>query len=495
LRLPKRDSIHDSDVRGEAAESLQPIVEECQESMTGWRQYRSTAASVLRKAIPWASKSGFAMMDQGFISGSNFLLSIILARWMGADQYGAYALAFSIFVLLSLLYMSMVLEPMAVLGAATYRGSLRGYLKSLLWIHVALTVVIFVMLGMSSTAAALWGHSPGLAGALAGVMLASPCVLLFWLARRSFYLELSPASAGVGAVLYCAVALAGLYIIRWSGRLSPFSAFLPMAVAALFTTVLLYYRLRPSLRPASLEVRTGEVWRRHWGYGRWALASSIASWVPAYIYYPLLTSFSGMSHSGELKALMNLVAPMQQTQAALSMLFLPYAARVYGQKGKGAVGAITRRVTMMSLAASAIYWAFVIPFRGPVFHALYGGRYMEVAYLIPAVAIGAVLWSGASGSSIVLRAMGSPASVFAAFIASGIISLAVGIPACRYYGIVGAVWGMNLADAGALLMVGMLLRRKSGFHSGWQWSVGKRIAQPVDVSHRCPEPPVPVSSL
>jgi len=384
---------------------------------------------------------------------------------------------------------------MAVLGAATYRGSLRGYLKSLLWIHLALTVVIFVTLGISSASAAFWGHSPGLAGALGGAMLASPCVLLFWLARRTFYLELSPASAAVGAVLYCAVALAGLYIIRWSGRLSPFTAFLPMAVAALLTTVLLYDRLRSSLRPVTLDVRTSEVWRRHWGYGRWALASSIASWVPAYIYYPLLTSFSGMSQSGELKALMNLVAPMQQTQAALSMLFLPYAARVYGEQGKGAVGAITRRVTMMSLAASAIYWAFVIPFRGPVFHALYAGRYMEVAYLVPAIAIGAVLWSGASGSSIVLRAMGSPASVFAAFIASGIISLAVGIPACRYYGIVGAVWGMNLADAGALLMVGILLRRKSSFHSGWQWSIGKRIAQPVDVSDPCPDPPVPVSSL
>ena len=450
--------------------------------MTGWHQYKRAIVPALRKLIPWASRSGFAIVDQGFISGSNFLLSIFLARWMRPDQYGAYALAFSIFVLLSLLYLSMVLEPMAVFGASTYRGGLRGYLKSLLWIHIALTSLIFIVLGISSSAAALWGQSPGLAGALAGVMLASPCVLLFWLTRRSFYLELSPANAAAGAVLYCAVALAGLYIIRWSGWLSPFSAFLPIAVAAVLTTVLLYYRLRRALRPASLEVKTSEVWLRHWEYGRWALAGSIASWVPAYIYYPLLTSFSGMSQSGELKALMNLVAPMQQTQAALAMLFLPYAARLYGEQGKSAVGEITRRITMMSLAASAIYWAFVIPFRGPIFHVLYGGKYMEVAHLIPAIAVGAVLWSGASGSSIVLRAMGSPASVFVAFIASSVISLAVGIPACRYYGIVGAVWGTNLADAGALLMVVVLLRRKSSVHSGWQWRIGKSIIRPVDVS-------------
>jgi O-antigen/teichoic acid export membrane protein len=434
----------------------------------------------MRKGIPWAGKSGFAVADQGFISGSNFVLSILLARWMGADQYGAYALAFSIFILLSLLYLSMVLEPMAVFGAATYRGGLRGYLKSLLWIHIALTLVIFVGLGISSAATALWGQQPGLAGALAGVMLASPCVLLFWLVRRAFYLELSPANAAIGALLYCAVALVGVYIIHWSGWLSAFSAFLPIAVAAILTTVLLYYRLRPTLRPATIEVKTGEVWQRHWGYGRWALASAIASWVPAYIYYPLLTSFSSMSQSGELKALMNLVAPMQQTQAALSMLFLPYAARVFGEQGNSSVGSITRRLTMMSLGVSAVYWALIIPFRQTVFHLLYGGRYMEVAYLIPAISVGAILWSGASGSSIVLRAMGSPASVFVAFIASSVISLAVGIPACRYYGVVGAVWGTNVADAGALLMVVWLVQRKSRGESTWQWSMRKPVIQPAD---------------
>jgi O-antigen/teichoic acid export membrane protein len=236
------------------------------------------------------------------------------------------------------------------------------------------------------------------------------------------------------------------------------------------------------LRSTGLEVKTSEVWLRHWGYGRWALAGAIASWVPAYIYYPLLTSFSGISQSGELKALMNLVAPMQQTQAALSMLFLPYAARVYGEQGKSAARTITWRITMMSLAASALYWVFVIPFKGPLFHALYAGRYMEVAYLIPSIAVGAILWSAASGPSIVLRAMGSPASVFVAFIAASVVSLVVGIPACRYYGIVGAVWGTNLADAGALLMVVILLRQKSKVHSGWQFSLGKTIVQPVDVS-------------
>src|SRR2546429_7188451 len=47
----------------------------------------------------WLIKGMYAVLDQGLISGSNFLLGILLARWTGAEQYGAYALAFAIFIL------------------------------------------------------------------------------------------------------------------------------------------------------------------------------------------------------------------------------------------------------------------------------------------------------------------------------------------------------------------------------------------------------------
>jgi O-antigen/teichoic acid export membrane protein len=417
----------------------------------------------LRKLMPWVSRSGFAMADQGCISGSNFLLNILLARWMSATEYGAYALAFSIFILLSLAYVSMVLEPMAVFGGSVYRNDLGGYLKALLRIHLLSTLAIFVVLGVLCGTAAVRGSAVDFSGALVGVTLASSCVLLFWLARRSFYVECSPAWAALGAGRYVAAVLVGIYVVHAKGWLSPFTAFLPISAAALLSSGLLFYRLRTTFSsgsPDKINIGAREVWERHWRYGRWAIASAVASWIPAYIYYPLLTSFSGMGQSGEFKALMNLVAPMQQMQAALSMLFLPYASRVYSEQGRQGASAIAGRLTALSFAIALAYWAVMIPAREPVIRLLYSGKYIEVAYLVPLIAIGSLLWSAVCGSSIVLRAMESPASVFSAFVASSVVSLAVGIPAARAYGIVGAVWGTNLADAGALLMVMALLRRK-----------------------------------
>src|SRR5207244_12202458 len=67
----------------------------------------------------------YAVLDQGLISGSNFLLGILLARWTGAEQYGAYALAFAIFILVSIVYQALVLEPMTVFGPSVYRSEER----------------------------------------------------------------------------------------------------------------------------------------------------------------------------------------------------------------------------------------------------------------------------------------------------------------------------------------------------------------------------------
>ena len=101
---------------------------------------RSIGNVPIKRLIFWIQKGGFAILDQGLISGSNFVISILLARWLVPEQYGAYAVAFGIFVLLSLVYQSLVLEPMAVFGGSSYRDCLRGYLRSLLWIHIAISL-------------------------------------------------------------------------------------------------------------------------------------------------------------------------------------------------------------------------------------------------------------------------------------------------------------------------------------------------------------------
>ena len=437
--------------------------------------------SMMRRLIPWARKGGLAILDQGLISGSNFVISILLARWLMPDRYGAYAVAFGIYVMLSLVYQSLMLEPMGVFGGSIFRSNLRGYLRSLVSIHLAFSVAICSALVISWAVAHRLDAGGALTGALAGVAVASPCLMLFSLARRTFYVELSPAPAAIGAFIYSTVVLAGLYVVYQHALLSPFVAFLLIGGGALVTGVVLMLGLRSGLSGSGPAPAFREAWRRHWRYGRWALAGCIAGWLPSYVYYPLLSSFKNMAQSGQLKALMNLTMPFEQTKGALLMLFLPYAARVMEQHGKTGARILARRLTLLSVCGATAYWAIIIPLHKPVFHILYSGRYMEVAYLLPALALGQIFWSATFGPSVALRAMESPASVFVALAFATLASLLVGVPATYAFGLKGAIWGSNIADVlsfVALLFVlqSKLAARGSADHlsrSGWLGAPGE----------------------
>ena len=414
----------------------------------------------VQRIVRLASKVGLAILDQGLISGSNFMISVLLARWLMPDQYGAYAVAFGIYIMLSLVYQSLVLEPMGVFGGSVFRGNLRGYLRSLLSIHVTLSIIICSTFVLAWTIAHRFGAAPAMTSALAGVAIASPCLMLFTLARRTFYVELSPGPAAAGALIYCTLVLGGLFVVYKRALLSPFAAFLLIGFGALATGAVLMTVLRAGLTGTGPAPAVREAWRKHWQYGRWALVSCLAGWLPSYIYFPLLSSFKGMAESGQLKALVNLTMPFEQVKGALIMLLLPYAAGVMEKGGKEGARILGSRMTWLSGLAAILYWAVIIPLHKPIFHLLYKDRYMEVAYLLPLLALGQIFWSATFGPQVALRAMESPKLVFVGLGIATFASLLVGIPATWFFGVKGAIWGSNMADILSFVALMVILRRK-----------------------------------
>src|SRR5579863_717004 len=408
----------------------------------------------------WFAKGGLAIVDYGLISGSNFLLGVLLARWLTPRDYGAYALSFSFFILAGFLYQSLLLEPLSVFSGTLFRDNIRGYLKTTLWIHWGLSLVMCLALGIAAVVTYVVGHSPVLAIALAGMTIATPFILAHGLARRSFYLKLMPGPAAFGSVFYCVLVVGGVFLFFRLGTLSSFTAFLLMGLAALVTSVVMVFQLNKALAPETGRPRLRATFGKHWEYGRWALATCFATWIPNYFYIPLVSSFSGMAAAGELRALMNLAAPVLQTYAALSMLFLPYAARVQNQNGKQAAAALNRRLAFLFVAGSVVYWAVLIPLKTPLFHFLYNGKYMESAYLIPLFALETTIWSASLGPAILLRAMESPRSLFIANAAASVVAVLIGIPATRYFGLPGVIWSMIGANFLYVVVAFMLFGRK-----------------------------------
>jgi O-antigen/teichoic acid export membrane protein len=421
----------------------------------------STSATPTRPtAWLWARKGALAIADQGLITSSNFLVALMLARQVSPAEYGAYAVAFEVFLLLSAVYLAFILEPVSIFGASTYKDCLPDYLGKMLRIQIWVTCATVILVGGAALAIYLTHGSQTLASALAGVAVASPCVLLFWIARRAFYINLAPGAALAGAVLYSIVLLGGLSVCYRMKLLSPACVFVLIAFGALITSIALLAKLKPALRAARQFPSVKEIAQRHWNYGRWALASAGASWAMSATFYFALSGFHGLAASGEMKALLNLSAPAAQGFTAVSLLSLPYASRIYDTQTPAEIRKLSRRLTAFYAGGTAVYFALVIGLGPSLLHLLYKGKYLGVTRLISWLGLAMVLRIGATAQALLLRAIQLPSQVFIAYGASTLVAVLAGIPATKFFGLQGAIVTTVGVGATALLVSGVLLRNR-----------------------------------
>lgn len=411
------------------------------------------------RGLPWVGKGSLAALDQGLISGSNFLITILLARWLPPEQYGAFALAFSIFLLLASAHESLVTEPLMVFGPSLYDDRRRQYLGAVLWIEGALALVFVGVLVSATFIAHHFAASRDLARALAGLCLSTPCVFLFWVARYAFYLQHRPGRAAAGSTLYSVLLLAGTLLVFRRGVLSPFTAFIVIAFGAMATAVFMLVRLKPVLKRGS-DPGLRSVWNRHWHYGRWALGTAGMRWIPGNVSYTLTGTLLGLADVGALKALLNLFLPLGTVANSFGMVFQPHLSGVFGREGRSATKTPVSLVALIYLGGGILYWILLTVFRVPFLRLLYGGKFLESAHLVPWVCCGAVLTVVSYAPSMGLRAIQSPSSIFAAYCVGGAVSVVFGTVAIWLYGLAGAIGSFVLSGMAVLVVAGVLYARK-----------------------------------
>jgi O-antigen/teichoic acid export membrane protein len=253
----------------------------------------------------------------------------------------------------------------------------------------------------------------------------------------------------------------GIWLLVHTDLLSPFTAFLAMGVAALLTSFRQLVQLRPVLWPK----QTSDLWdlsRRHWNYGRWAILSSLFIWIPWSVYYPLVARFSGLAEVANLRALLNLALPVTQAISALTLLFLPHVSDVGGQESWAGARSLALRITALFALGSVLYWLPICLFRASLIKFLYAGHYSQISPLIPWIGLSSVLSGAALGPTIAFRAMRSPSIVTFYYFVSSAVTLVIGIPGTRLFGLPGVVTCLLLSNFVAVVLGWTMLSRQAG---------------------------------
>jgi len=409
--------------------------------------------------LGWLRQGVLALSDQGLISGANFLIGIVLARWLVPEQYGRYALAFSIFLFLSSFHNALLLEPMSVFGPASYGKHLPAYVGKLIGLHVVVASMLALILGAGVAFLHRFTSLQALKPALLGVCVSIPLILFFWLCRRAAYLQLAPHLAAGSALAYCLVLISLLLLVKKLEWLSPFTAFLIQSCAATAAAALLLIVLKPKLNSGSGPTSSA-IARQHWRYGRWVVATAFVYWLSGNAYYLVAAALLRMEDVAGLRALQNFTLPSAQFSTAISLLVLPLASGRLAEEDRQGFQRRIRQITLLFIGVAVAYLGVLWLFGGRLIAILYAGRYTEFAYLLPLVAAPVVVTAASQGSCIALQAMQCPADVFLAYTAAGIVTIVTGIPLTRYWGLAGAAVGILMSSLAYFIAIAYRYRAR-----------------------------------
>ena len=69
----------------------------------------------------------------------------MLARTTSGVDYGAFSLAFNIFLVISSLHSALIIEPMSVLGPARHAEDLVNYLRRVISVHFGIFLALAII--------------------------------------------------------------------------------------------------------------------------------------------------------------------------------------------------------------------------------------------------------------------------------------------------------------------------------------------------------------
>jgi O-antigen/teichoic acid export membrane protein len=416
-----------------------PLVNEIEQT-NGWLRSVVSALPAASRVVPVA----YSFADQALAVGATFLANVMLARTQTKEEYGMFALSYSLFTFLSGLHNSALLEPFTVYASGRYRNRFSDYLR----LMVRMNAFVGLLLSMVVLLVCLllyWAAPQYASRALLGLGLTAGVLLSGSFLRRVFYLRRQPAFAAQASLICFVTVACALLLVAKAHLLNGFSVFIILALGWIAAGFGLGGKLAlaPS-RPSFLDLEPG-YWREHWKYSRWVLSTALVFQLTSQGYYWIVAGFVSIKEVAGLRAMQMVVGPIDQVFIAISFLVLPALAARYASNRVGSFLAFSKRYAMAVVTATALFALAVRIMGKPVMHWLYKGKFDDLASMLYLLAFLPLVMGIGNTMNDALKATEHPKMVFYAYLCSGAATLLGGIPLVIHFGLPGAIYGMFLS--------------------------------------------------
>ena len=391
-----------------------------------------------------------ALFDQGIVSGTRFVTSVLIGRFCGPEDLGYYTIAFALLLLAMAVQESLISKPYTVFSARRDRERNSVYEGNVFMQHGALVLLAMTTCLLSAVFLRLsYAGDTRLPLVLLLLTAILPFTLLWDLLRRLFFARFKMIDAVFLDTALAFLQLGLLVGLAYIGTLSLTTAMLCIAgSSALVSLAWLFVWLRSF--PATLRFSPPD-WSQNWRFGNWILAGQVLGTLHGYAVPWVLTFAANIASTGVFVAAQSVVLLANPMMLGIGNWLGPRASHAMVEGGKQQVRKLILQVSGLVLAAMGLLAGIMYLFGAMALEFLFGPAYADQQLLVSVLGLCPIFWSLTVVLGTGLTVLERTKTVFWGSVLGVVLTLLLVVPLTWTGGIVGGAIALLLGSAAGTL--------------------------------------------
>jgi O-antigen/teichoic acid export membrane protein len=382
----------------------------------------------------------WALTDQAVVSGTNFVTTVMLTRFMGLREFGVFALAWMSVLFVNSLQAALIIAPMMSIAPKQEEKDRPVYFGAVVVQELILVLFCFILVftGLRFCSAFFFRdyHIQDLAVPLAVSVFAYQ---MQDFVRRYFFATRQSRRAFADDALSYLPQLPILLVLHKAGHLNSATALWAMAGTSLLGLFAGWFWVE-SLRFDGKWIQA--IAQRHWKISRWLSASTLLQWTSSNLFLIAAPIYYGAAAAGVLKASQNLMGVTHVWFQGLDNVVPVETARRLREGGVQSMVAYTRSVLVKWGGLTSLIAIIVAVAPGFWLRLMYGPGLDQYGYILRLYALLYVIIFAGGPLRAGLQALEFTVPIFWSYLAMTAFAFAFAFPMAKRLGLNGTMLGL-----------------------------------------------------
>lgn len=393
-------------------------------------------------------KKGLVFFDQAMVSGSNFILGILLVRFIGIESYGVFTLLWMGVLFALGINQAFITKPLMSIAPKLENEKQKEYFQNLHSIQILVSVLFFILeMFVFIFSNLFWeDHITVLIPLTSGIIF---CQILHDFYRKTNFVK---------DKIMLVVLLDGiLYIGQLVGIMS--LIFInKIGLEEILMVVLVVNIISVSIGGIVLGIQKSkiknhlEILYRHFHFSKWLLGTSILQWLSGNYFIIVGASILGTSAVGAVRLVQNIMGLCHVLFLAMENIVPIEAARQFHLEGEDALTKYLVQITWKLGFGFCIILLGLTFFSPQILFLLYGAEAVEHTYIVFAYAFLYVLVFLGHPFRFFMRTIEQTRPIFMAYALSTVFSLCFANVLLQEFEMSGLLFGLIATQAIALIV-------------------------------------------